>query len=352
MKKERIREFDFVRALCALGIAAFHFCSYVFPELPRPFLTYANGTWGITLSAVFFLVSGAALYYNYPEIRTRGEAWTFWKRRARSVYPMFWIAFLWFYVKAAVVSHDAFYGGNPIKLIWSFLGIDGYLTLFPNPSVAGNYYQIGEWFLGAIIIMYFLYPFILQAFSRKPVLTWIVSAVLYLVSICTGVFGGLALFTGSANLFAFIFLTITGMILVKGYRQWRHPAVFFPALAVSIVLIAVRLPAENVGWMHLLSITLFLVMADVGYYVMKPRVPGAVFGWLGGLSLAIYLLQHKAVYRVFELYTPWLAHEVVPLMLLTLLLSVVEAWLLTMATQKITGGIEGLVRARRERREA
>ena len=352
MKKERIREFDFVRALCALGIAAFHFCSYVFPELPRPFLTYANGTWGITLSAIFFLVSGAALFYNYPEIRTRGEAWTFWKRRARSVYPMFWIAFLWFYFRSALISHSLFYAGNPLKLIWSFLGIDGYLTLFPSHALSVNYYQVGEWFFGAIIIMYFLYPIILQAFSRKPVLTWIVSAVLYLVSICTGVFGGLALFSGSANLFAFLFLTITGMLLVKAYRYWRHPAVFFPALAVTAVLIAVRIPAENVGWMHLLSISLFIVLANVGYYVMKGRASGAFFGWLGGLSMAIYLLQHKAVYQVFELYTPWLAREVVPLMLLTLLLSVAEAWLLTMAAQKITGGIEGLVRARRERNEA
>ncbi len=347
MTKERIREFDFIRALCALGIAAFHFCGYVSPDLPRPFLVYANGTFGITLSAVFFIVSGAALYYNHPEIRTRGEAWTFWKRRAKSIYPIFWIAFLWFYFQSALISHSLFYAGSPLKLIWSFLGIDGYLTLFPVHAFSMSYYQVGEWFLGAIIIMYFLYPIVLQAFSRRPVLTWIVSLALYLISICTGAFRGFALFSGSANLFAFLFLTITGMLLMKGYRYWRHPAVFFAALAVTVILLAVRMPVENVGFMHLLSITLFLVMADVGYYVMKLRLPGRFFAWLGSLSMAIYLLQHKAVLRIFALYTPWYAHEVVPLMLLTLLLSVFEAWILTLVTKRIKSWIGEQIAARK-----
>jgi peptidoglycan/LPS O-acetylase OafA/YrhL len=59
--KERINEFDFVRAVCTLGIIMNHFTiSIENNNLQRLFYTYPNGygSVGYTLVTVFFILSG------------------------------------------------------------------------------------------------------------------------------------------------------------------------------------------------------------------------------------------------------------------------------------------------------
>ena len=62
--KERINEFDFVRAVCTLGIIMNHFTiSIENNNLQRLFYTYPNGygSVGYTLVTVFFCRGGVTL---------------------------------------------------------------------------------------------------------------------------------------------------------------------------------------------------------------------------------------------------------------------------------------------------
>ena len=65
------------------------FASFSLPE-------YANGSFGSLFVGVFFLISGGVLYYNYPEVKNLS---TFYYKRWKSIFPMFYITFLFFFIR-------------------------------------------------------------------------------------------------------------------------------------------------------------------------------------------------------------------------------------------------------------
>ena len=157
MKKERLFYLDFVRAVAAISIIMTHFNArylYLNPPVPeKAVLTtmVSNiyiGNWGVSL---FFIISGAALMYVYEE---KCDLKIYFKKRFLSIYPMYWIAYICgflylFYTNKAVPGA----GGPKINFIFSILGFDGLLA-----ENIPTFYVLGEWFLGAIICMYILFP--------------------------------------------------------------------------------------------------------------------------------------------------------------------------------------------------
>ena len=158
MKKERLFYLDFVRAIAAVSIVITHFnARFLLLNLPTPekaviTTTVSNiyiGNWGVSL---FFIISGAALMYVYEE---KCDLKTFYKKRFFSIYPMFWIAYFFafcylFYVNKAIPG-----GGAPKKnFILSIIGFDGLMA-----ENVQTFYILGEWFLGAIILMYVFFQY-------------------------------------------------------------------------------------------------------------------------------------------------------------------------------------------------
>jgi peptidoglycan/LPS O-acetylase OafA/YrhL len=104
--KNRLYSFDFLRVLCAIGIIVFHFSCELDKTVDNKVLYfYANGSWGNTIVNVFFLISGAMLYYNNSEIKSLK---TFYYKRIKSIFPMFYIAFILFYLLSAIKSKNVF----------------------------------------------------------------------------------------------------------------------------------------------------------------------------------------------------------------------------------------------------
>ena len=134
--RERDLSIDFMRAFCAVGIIAFHFFCHTEEHQTRLFYEFANGSFGNTIVNMFFLISGAMLYYNYPGIKSLKS---FYYKRFKSIYPMFYIAFLAAYFYYSIRVRDFFYGGNPAKLLLTLFGLDGYFLY-----LAPNYYRFGN----------------------------------------------------------------------------------------------------------------------------------------------------------------------------------------------------------------
>ena len=65
------------------------------------------------------------------------------------------------------------------NIIFSFLGLDGYLLNF---GVA-TFYRVGEWFLGFIILIYLIFPFIIFLIKKVPWVLAISTVVLYVITI-------------------------------------------------------------------------------------------------------------------------------------------------------------------------
>ena len=62
---------------------------------------------------------------------------------------------------------DRFYNGRPKTMLLSLAGMDGYLSY----SYPQNYYFIGEWFLGALVCLYLIYPLLTLCMKYCKILT-------------------------------------------------------------------------------------------------------------------------------------------------------------------------------------
>ena len=89
--KPKIFYLDFIRALSMIIIVTYHFYAHFAENNIAGFrVIFSDGKWGLIGVAMFFMISGAALMFNYQE---GIEIKTYAKKRFRGIYPMFWIAF-------------------------------------------------------------------------------------------------------------------------------------------------------------------------------------------------------------------------------------------------------------------
>lgn len=118
-------------------------------------------------SSLFFIVSGASLELTVPAEQNPAQ---FYKRRARAVYPLFWLA--WFVVFSyRFVAHPGSFGGaRTVTLVLTLLGLDNFAVA--AGWVGTDFACVGEWFLGSILFLYLLFPLLQRGLRKRPWLTW------------------------------------------------------------------------------------------------------------------------------------------------------------------------------------
>lgn len=116
-----------------------------------------TGTIGVSL---FFILSGAALMWStHDGFRIR----EFYRRRCYAIFPVFYTTYIFFILAYVIlVQKTPFRGIHPLTFLLTLMGMDGFF-LYKIP----NYYLIGEWFLGCIIIYYIFFPIIRYLFKRN-----------------------------------------------------------------------------------------------------------------------------------------------------------------------------------------
>ena len=121
-------------------------------------------------SSLFFIVSGASLALTVPAEQNPAQ---FYKRRARAVYPLFWLA--WFVVFSyRFVAHPGSFGGaRTVTLVLTLLGLDNFAVA--AGWVGTDFACVGEWFLGSILFLYLLFPLLQRGLRKRPWLTWAVT---------------------------------------------------------------------------------------------------------------------------------------------------------------------------------
>lgn len=150
--KNYLIELDCSRDLAAIFILVYHFiiesntAGYIHFS---PFILQMFSFWGSIGVNLFFLLSGASLTNRW---QNRWNLKEYVKGRILAIYPDFWVIFFSLFVYGEVL-----HGNNASvpkwKLIFSIIGVDGYMQQFTS-----TFYKIGEWFLGCLLILYFLFP--------------------------------------------------------------------------------------------------------------------------------------------------------------------------------------------------
>lgn len=139
--KKHIYEIDFLRTICCIGIVIYHFACHTNSNLSILTNT-SNSNVGSIIVTVFFMISGFSLYHNNKEISSLK---TFYWKRFKSIFPSFWLCWFIFYVINVIKVRTPFYAGNPLKLLLTLIGQDGY-----TQQRIVNYYTVGEWFFRGI----------------------------------------------------------------------------------------------------------------------------------------------------------------------------------------------------------
>jgi len=156
---ERICIFDAMKVLAIVMVVIHHIPLKFTP--PFDFTVHISyvGSYGIGMIGVviFFLVSGCVLEIAYGE-REYSLA-DFYEKRILRLYPAFWLSLLF----AAIVAPQAPQAHLMWKYATEFFGVSSWFNIHDaamlNPVC---------WFVGAITVLYILYPFLSRAIREYP----------------------------------------------------------------------------------------------------------------------------------------------------------------------------------------
>lgn len=288
--KKHVYELDFIRAICALGIIAYHFSNYSLSSF-KPFYKFANGDFGALTVTVFFIITGYALYLSNSEV---GNIKRFYYKRFKSIFPTFWLVWLIFYIKDVIKVRYPFYAGNPLKFLLTLIGQDGY---FSQRII--TYYEVGEWFLGALIFVYLLYPLLVKFINKKPFALLIVLVVLYEIII---VFKVPVISPGFPGIIESCLKVYIGMLLAK-YLVLETKELIVPSVLLLIPYLFIDIPiSQETGIVSiLLGTSLFIVLYNLATLLFKIKYIKNISTFIGSITFEMFLFQHKVILIVKDL---------------------------------------------------
>ena len=280
----------FARACCSIGIVIFHFFCHSKGEIKLLLLT-ANSSWGFMFVTAFFSISGTVLYYNYPKLYSKRS---FYFKRWKSIFPPFYICFILFFIKNIFMHHKIFYNGHWIKLFWTLFGLDGYFIYRIK-----SYHLIGEWFLGAIIIIYILYPLLVWLMNKNILIIHCITSLFYLLMYYTNFF----IIKKSRNIFTCINSFYFGMLGIKFYNLFfRNQATFIISFLLLVFLCLKRI-SNIILIFQIQGFLLFIVLVQIGKKIMKCRIK-VLFIEISSLSYNIFLFHHKIILDILDIINP------------------------------------------------
>lgn len=291
MKHERLFYLDFIRVIAMICIVTFHFnVDLGIHNVLTSYHVFSNGIWGIIGVTLFFLISGASLTYVYDNnMNLKG----YYKKRFLSIYPIFWICYIFAYSVLLLQNHHMIWTIPKYYYIYSFLGIDGYMQFFSPVN-----YLIGEWFLGVIIFLYLLYPFILKIINKRPEL---------FLTVCTMLYIFVLMFNHShipirMNLYVSFYTFILGIYIMK-YLKNINLKMFIFGLSISLILIMFSHTSETLQLLYgnIIGISMYFVLSFIGMHCNNYFFK-SIINLLSKYSYIIFLLHHFVIGYVESLF--------------------------------------------------
>ncbi|MBO6133460.1 MAG: acyltransferase [Lachnospiraceae bacterium] len=314
-KKKPIPYLNIMRAASAIMVVLFHYC-YTFVEYQIPgttigLLASPFGNWGAPFVYVFFMVSGASLYYNHDHLSGLKDVLIFWKKRFLSLFPMFYVAWAIMYVINSNKFGSWYWGGPRKKFLYTLFAMDGYLMHHGQ-----NYYCLGEWFLGAIVILYALYPILVFSFNHFRFLSGILVTALYVLNINRHQFSSLP----DTNIFIVLIKYYNSHIMISDnmclwtclfsfymglfFIEYREKLITKPFAALSLLgLIAFgtfQIPVSPVAANGICGIFFYVLIASFSNQILSVKPLKIAIDVLSKYSYGIFLVHHVILYEIMQ----------------------------------------------------
>jgi len=323
LSKPRLYELDFVRAICALGIVIYHFSGKINETLYFPFYAFKNGYWGRVLVTCFFILSGMTLYYHNSSI---DDYKLFFVKRIKSIYPSFYLVYIPLFFVNAFLNKSIFWKGNPLKLVLSILGVDGYFYY-----ITPNYYIIGEWFLGAIILLYILYPLIVLLVEKTK---WVYPLIVILLYVWQTSFSDIFAIDPYHNLISCVFSFSLGIYIMK-YELWNKIPLTIVSFILFVLLVVIKIPFLVMYLEKITGISLFFVLSFLGVYAVKNEVLKKVIKLLSAVSYEMFLVHHVVILLVVPFFKPNSIPLVIVCMFITVFVTIIGAFVVNKISKEL-----------------
>lgn len=301
MQKKRVLYLDLIRIVCFLMVTSFHFAviaeAYGIKAVLGFYRELMEIGWGAIAVSCFFMVSGAALIYRYRESFSLKE---FYKKRFLGLYPLFWLAYLFAFL-AFFYRCKSMPAVPKINFLLSIAAMDGYFHEW-----IPTFYMVGEWFLGAIAVLYLVFPFY-RMIMRKC--KYILPAVFFTGSIILVYHNPFPMLIDK-NLIVCSMYFVFGMLIEMLRESPRRAARIARggAAVAGILVFAAVFVADILGYSYpfnlyhvgfALPVSLFLIIMEAAEWVKSERFKSLAFT-VGKHSYAYFLVHHVFLERYLE----------------------------------------------------
>lgn len=310
------------------SVSGFQNGIFIHPNSVVPNFLFGNRIYlGDIGTCLFFMLSGASLMLSYRP----GNLKIYAQKRWLAIYPQFYLAFflatmLDFFLQRGLSS------GDWRQLIFSFLGMDGYLA---NLGLIGfDFYKCGEWFLGCLLLLYLVFPMLYYCLEKKPAVTVFTGVMLYAgYSFWVSVRGGTFLPT---LFFLRIPEMLFGMLFVKYSLREKPKILLRIAIAGGGLTLLTRNLVRPLTLCIELCVCLFALLTLLGERIAFAPAKRILVG-LSGLTYPVFLVHHWLISKLATGFhdAPMAKRDILMLYGIYLLLSFWAGAVLRNATQKI-----------------
>lgn len=295
---------DLIRVVCFLMVTSFHFAFMVTEfgidaavDNYREIIHVIHIGWGAIAVSCFFMVSGAALICRY---RDNFSLKDYYKKRFFGLYPLFWLAYLFAFLEF-FYRFKTMPEAPKINFLLSIIGMDGYFDgWFPT------FYMVGEWFLGALIMLYLLFPIYRMVMCKCKYILPAVSLTAVIILIYHNPFP----IDIDKNPIMCTLYFVLGM-LIEMLRKSQQRAVRIGrmiAAAAGVLLFVVVFTLDHLGYLYpfhpyyvrlALPLAFYLIVMEAAEWVRSERIQNLI-AMIGKHSYAYFLVHHVFLRRYIQ----------------------------------------------------
>lgn len=291
-KNKLIFSFKFIQVLSVIIIILFHFNINAFGLDPNSFLigklSYMSVSVGDMGISLFIIISGVTLMmtseYNYSLVG-------FFKKRILSIFPAFWIAyivtgFFYFIINKHTPGDEHYW-----KFLLSIFGIDGFFLYRIQ-----NYYLVGEWFTGYLLITYIFFPILKKSLLQSPGLTWLATLTVYIF--IHVFYKDFFLVYETCNPLSRLPDFLFGMTFYSYIIKSKDVkmAVILLSVLVMLAIYFDKLLLSYNPCMQLFGISLFVLMTAVVEKIKYPAWFIEFISTISAISFTAFLIHHQIIY--------------------------------------------------------
>ncbi|GFH42414.1 acyltransferase [Lactococcus hodotermopsidis] len=293
MEKERLFYLDFIRAIAVMMVVLTHYnANFIGYNGAAQFnkIVLTEFPFGIYLGdlgvGLFMLISGAAMWYVYGNKKT--AYFSFVKKRLISILPMFYIAYLGAFLFNFWQNRG--FSTNNVSVKYFISTLFGFDSLLATVGVQ-NFMLVGEWFIGMIIIIYFLFPLLKKLVSENEIIA-IFFSIFLLVVFNLSILADNKAWRILQLTIGFVPIFVLGMLLQKYLSFFKNKLFVLPSIAILILNAVLKpevIPEKiQMFYISLAVFILVLVLSPLFEYVIIRNVVDVISKY----SYPIFLIHH------------------------------------------------------------